>query len=186
MKENKRKHLMQSEVEKMMAAAENGRDPERNTCLLWMCFVHGFRVSELGQLSLSDMDVAADNLYIRRLKNGLSTTHPLSRTEKNLLTRWLNCRSRYPRAAESHWLFLSRKGGHLSRSRIYRILKELGEMAGLPVPVHPHMLRHACGYALADKGADTRLIQDYLGHRNIQHTVLYTAANAGRFRGLWD
>ncbi|WP_413483129.1 tyrosine-type DNA invertase [Morganella psychrotolerans] len=186
MKEDKRKHLMQSEVEKMMIAAENGPDPERNSCLLWMCFVHGFRVSELCQLSLSDMDTASDNLYIKRLKNGLSTTHPLSGTEKKLLTRWLNCRSRYPSSTEKHWLFLSHKGGRLSRSRIYRIFKILGEQALLSVAVHPHMLRHACGYALADKGADTRLIQDYLGHRNIQHTVLYTAANSGRFRGLWD
>lgn len=85
MREDKRKHLMQSEVEKMMVAAENGPDPERNSCLLWMCFVHGFRVSELCQLSLSDMDTASDNLYIKRLKNGLSTTHPLSGTEKNCL-----------------------------------------------------------------------------------------------------
>ncbi|WP_279616106.1 tyrosine-type recombinase/integrase [Kosakonia oryziphila] len=47
------------------------------------------------------------------------------------------------------------------------------------------MLRHACGYALAELGNDTRLIQDYLGHRNIQHTVLYTAANSARFKNAW-
>ena len=50
---------------------------------------------------------------------------------------------------------------------------------------HPHMLRHACGFALADQGADTRLIQDFLGHRNIQHTVMYTATNPARFERLW-
>ncbi|CAI2014251.1 Tyrosine recombinase XerD [Serratia quinivorans] len=66
------------------------------------------------------------------------------------------------------------------------MLREYGRRAGLEVEAHPHMLRHACGYALADNGADTRVIQDYLGHRNIQHTVLYTAANAGRFRDLWE
>jgi len=58
--------------------------------------------------------------------------------------------------------------------------------AGLPLHAHPHMLRHACGYALADQGADTRLIQDYLGHRNIQHTVRYTASNPARFQRLWQ
>ena len=60
-----------------------------------------------------------------------------------------------------------------------------GELAGLPVEAHPHMLRHACGFALADQGADTRLIQDYLGHRNFQHTVKYTATNPARFERLW-
>ena len=59
------------------------------------------------------------------------------------------------------------------------------ERAGLPLPVYPHMLRHACGYALADQGADTRPIQDCLGHRNIQHAVRYTAANPARFERLW-
>ncbi|EIK3195762.1 tyrosine-type recombinase/integrase, partial [Salmonella enterica] len=61
----------------------------------------------------------------------------------------------------------------------------ISHKAGLPVCAHPHMLRHACGYALADNGADTRLIQDYLGHRNIRHTVRYTASNAARFGGVW-
>jgi type 1 fimbriae regulatory protein FimB len=61
----------------------------------------------------------------------------------------------------------------------------LGELAGLAVAVHPHMLRHACSFALADQGADTRLIQDYLCHRNIQHTVRYTASNPARFERLW-
>jgi type 1 fimbriae regulatory protein FimB len=55
----------------------------------------------------------------------------------------------------------------------------------MPLLAHPHMLRHACGFALADQGADTRLIQDYLGHRNIQHTVKYTATNPARFEKLW-
>ena len=61
-----------------------------------------------------------------------------------------------------------------------------GVAAGLPLPVHPHMLRHATGYHLANKGRDTRTIQAYLGHRNIQHTVRYTALAADRFKGLWD
>ena len=64
-------------------------------------------------------------------------------------------------------------------------MRKYGEKARLPVAVHPHTLRHACGIALADQGADTRLIQDYLGHRNIQHTVRYTATNPARFEKLW-
>jgi type 1 fimbriae regulatory protein FimB len=60
-----------------------------------------------------------------------------------------------------------------------------GELAGLPVEAHPHMLRHACGFALADQGADMQFIQDYLGHRNIQHTGMYTATNPAWFERLW-
>ncbi|EAW1086283.1 DNA recombinase, partial [Salmonella enterica] len=71
------------------------------------------------------------------------------------------------------------------RQQFFYILREAGRLAELTIAPHPHMLRHACGYALADKGIDTRLIQDYLGHRNIQHTVRYTASNAGRFHGIW-
>jgi len=87
--------------------------------------------------------------------------------------------------AESDWLFLSRYGGPLTRQRIYQIFSKLGKLANISVVSHPHMLRHACGFALADRGVDTRLIQDYLGHRNIRHTVRYTASNAERFEGVW-
>ncbi|QGH60614.1 tyrosine-type recombinase/integrase [Serratia proteamaculans] len=185
MKKNTRKHLTRDEVERMLAVVGECRDLERNACLLWMCFVHGCRVSELTGLRLADLDLVANSLYVRRLKNGLATIQPLHPMERELLMCWLQRRQHYPGAQHYDWLFLSHKGGRLSRSRIHRILKTLGELAGLSVGVHPHMLRHACGYVLADKGADTRLIQDYLGHRNIQHTVLYTASNAGRFKELW-
>ena len=74
----------------------------------------------------------------------------------------------------------------LSRQQAYRIIRDAGIEAGTVTQTHPHMLRHACGYELAERGADTRLIQDYLGHRNIRHTVRYTASNAARFAGLWE
>ena len=74
----------------------------------------------------------------------------------------------------------------LSRQQAYRIIRSAGEEAGTATHTHPHMLRHACGYELAERGTDTRLIQDYLGHRNIRHTVRYTASNAARFAGLWE
>ncbi|VEA96147.1 type 1 fimbriae regulatory protein FimB [Salmonella enterica subsp. houtenae] len=180
-----RKHLTHSEVKRLLHQASVGRDPERDCCLIWMGFIHGCRVSELNGLRLSDLDLESGCIYMKRLKNGLSTVHPLENTEKHLLLRWLEKRSSFRNLDDQNWLFLSQKGHRLSRQRIYRMLREYGRRAGLDINAHPHMLRHACGYALADKGADTRVIQDYLGHRNIQHTVLYTAANAGRFRQLW-
>ncbi len=87
--------------------------------------------------------------------------------------------------ADNDSFFLSNRRGALSRKTAWLAIRNDGEQAGLSLAAHPHMLRHACGFALADQGADTRLIQDYLGHRNIQHTVIYTASNPARFEKLW-
>ncbi|MBC9892638.1 tyrosine-type recombinase/integrase, partial [Salmonella enterica subsp. enterica serovar Panama] len=103
----------------------------------------------------------------------------------NVLKSWLRARKYLEKGADGDWLFLSLRRHPLSRQQFFYILREAGRLAELTIAPHPHMLRHACGYALADKGIDTRLIQDYLGHRNIQHTVRYTASNAGRFHGIW-
>jgi type 1 fimbriae regulatory protein FimB len=81
--------------------------------------------------------------------------------------------------------FASEQRKPLHRSTVNLLLRKYSAAASLPLLAHPHMLRHACGFALAGQGADTRLIQDYLGHRNIQHTVKYTAANPARFEKLW-
>jgi type 1 fimbriae regulatory protein FimB len=180
-----RKYLTHHEVKQLLVAARGGNDSLRNTCLIQMCFLHGCRVSELSCLRLSDVDMSGNTLYVNRLKNGLSTIHPLQGCEKKSLVAWLTQRSDYEKESSDEWLFLSRRGNRLSRQRIYSLIRNLSLRAGLQINAHPHMLRHACGFALADQGADTRLIQDYLGHRNIQHTVLYTAANNSRFKTLW-
>lgn len=180
----KRKYLTQTEVESLLEAAKGSRSPERDHCLIYMSFLHGFRVSEARFLRLSDLDLNDGCLYIHRLKQGFSTTHPLLGNEIKVIKKWLKVRKNMP-GAESDWLFLSRQGRPLTRQRIHQLVSRLGEVAEISVCSHPHMLRHACGFALADRGIDTRLIQDYLGHRNIRHTVRYTASNAGRFEGVW-
>lgn len=158
----------------------------RDRCMLLMTYVHGLRVSELTGLRTSDVDLASKTLFIHRLKNGFSTIHPLLESEIPLLKKWLSLRNGR-KVNESHpWLFTSNKGSRLSRQWVYSLIKKYGEQADLPVPLHPHTLRHACGYSLADQGMDTRLIQDYLGHRNIRHTVHYTASNAERFSRAWQ
>ncbi|HCK0840104.1 TPA: tyrosine-type recombinase/integrase, partial [Escherichia coli] len=99
--------------------------------------------------------------------------------------RWLLIRKRYTKGSQDDYLFLSSHGKKISRQWIYKLCARYSQRAGLRIKVHPHMLRHACGYALANQGLDTRLIQDYLGHRNIHHTVLYTASNPSRFNRVW-
>ena len=181
----KRNFLTQNEIESLLNAANSGPHAARNDCLTLLCFLHGFRASEICRLRISDIDLRSKCIYIHRLKKGFSTTHPLLNKEIQALKRWLDIRDEYPQST-SEWLFLSRKGNPLSRQQFYQIISASGDQAGLPLEIHPHMLRHSCGFALANMGIDTRLIQDYLGHRNIRHTVWYTASNAGRFYGIWD
>lgn len=181
----KRNFLTQNEIESLLNAANSGPHAARNYCLTLLCFIHGFRASEICRLRISDIDLRSKCIYIHRLKKGFSTTHPLLNKEIQALKRWLDIRDEYPQST-SEWLFLSRKGNPLSRQQFYQIISASGDQAGLPLEIHPHMLRHSCGFALANMGIATRLIQDYLGHRNIRHTVWYTASNAGRFYGIWD
>ncbi len=179
----RRKYLTVSEVERLIAAVGHSKNSERNKCMLLMCFIHGLRVSELSQLRLRDIEISNKIIYVSRLKNGFSVQHPLQQRELLALEAWMQKRSGYL-GSDSEYLFLSRHGKKLSRQQLYRIFRMTGKMANINIDVHPHMLRHACGYALADKGCDTRLIQDYLGHRNIQNTVIYTASNAARFKSV--
>ena len=180
---DERKHLISAEVEKLMEAAKGSRNAARDRCLLLLMFRHGLRVSEACGLVLSQVDLESRVLHVTRLKKGLSTTHPLRSDELRLIKAWLVERARMKPGTDA--FFISERRRPLSRKTAWLAIREHGNRAGLPVEAHPHMLRHACGFALADQGADTRLIQDYLGHRNIQHTVRYTATNPARFERLW-
>ena len=84
------------------------------------------------------------------------------------------------------FIFVTERGGPLTRSTVNKLITRAGDRAKLGFPAHPHMLRHACGYYLANKGIDTRTIQDYLGHISIAHTVRYTELSPHKFKGLWS
>ncbi|MCT4700543.1 tyrosine-type recombinase/integrase [Enterobacteriaceae bacterium H20N1] len=183
-KKNTRTFLTQHEIEQLVIQANKGQNQERNLCMLLLCYFHGLRVSELRGMKLSDFDMKGKILYVRRLKNGLSSSHPLCPRVFRALQTWLTVREKQARFRTSIYLFPSIRGIMLSRQTIYLMIQRFGQMANLDINVHPHMLRHACGYELANKGMDTRLIQDYLGHRNISHTVRYTASNPERFRNI--
>ncbi len=90
----------------------------------------------------------------------------------------------YRASPNSEFLFVSEKGTPITRQAAWRIFREAGEKASIEVKVHPRILKDSCGYYLADRGCDTRLIQEYLAHKNIQNTVRYTQTNAKRFEGL--
>jgi type 1 fimbriae regulatory protein FimB len=181
--EGDRTHLTGREVERLIEATRGSRNEARDRCLLLLMFRHGLRVSEACRLKLDHVDTESRVLHVTRLKRGLSTTQPLHGDELRAIGAWLKGRARLKPTGKT--FFASEQRRPLHRSTVNLALRKYSETAALPLRAHPHMLRHACGFALADQGADTRLIQDYLGHRNIQHTVRYTATNPARFEKLW-
>jgi type 1 fimbriae regulatory protein FimB len=151
--------------------------------MLLLMFRHGLRVSEACRMKLDRVDTESRVLHVARLKGGLSTTQPLRSDELRVIGVWLKERARMKPTGKT--FFVSEQRTPLHRSTVNLALRKYSAAASLPLLAHPHMLRHACGFALADQDADTRLIQDYLGHRNIKHTVKYTATNPARFEKFW-
>jgi len=180
---NDRKHLTAREVERLIEATKGSRFEVRDRCLLLLMFRHGLRVSEACALQLDQVDTESRVLHVARLKKGLSTTHPLRSDELRVIKAWLAERAKMKPTSKA--VFVSQHRKPLNRRTAWLTMRKYGDLAGLELPAHPHQLRHACGFALADQGADTRLIQDYLGHRDIRHTVIYTATNPARFERLW-
>jgi integrase len=175
-----REYLMPEEVEALMKAARKvGRHRIRDYTLILMMYRHGLRVSEVIDLRWEQVDFASGLLHIRRLKSGNPSIHPLYGIELRSLH---GVQRKYP---PSPYVFTSELGGTLSDSTVRKMVARAGELAGIPFPVHPHMLRHATGFYLANKGFDTRAIQAYLGHRNINHTVRYTDLVPSRFNDFW-
>ena len=182
--QNAKNFLTENEMKKFLESARKGRHGVRDYCLMLMAYRHGLRVSELIDIRLKDLDLETGRLFVRRLKGSLSTHQPLDGVELRAIRAWLRMREDYPNGS-SNYLFLSERG-MMTRQAINYLVEQIGKRAKLNFKINPHMLRHSTGYYLANKGNDTRLIQDYLGHRNITHTVRYTRTAAYRFEGLWS
>jgi integrase len=176
-----RTYLTRDEVASLLRAARKSRHGVRNYAMVLLAYRHGLRASEVVGLRWSDVDLERGTIYCRRAKNSRSTVHPLKRDEVTALERVLQRRKRLA----GEYVFESERGKRITRSAFWRIVAQAGDRAALPIRVYAHLLRHACGYYLANKGCDLRLIQDYLGHKQIQNTVRYTALNPARFAGLW-
>ena len=176
-----REHLLPDEVEALRkAAGQVGRHPLRDKALILVAYRHGLRVSELTSLKWDQFDLKRGQVHINRLKNGSPATHPIEGDELRLLRR---LQREYP---DSPFVFTSERRGPLTRSTVSKLIARAGRMAGIGFPVHPHMLRHATGFYLANKSIPTRTIQAYLGHKSIQHTVRYTELSANAFKRLWS
>ena len=176
-----REYLTPAEVDRLReAAAKRGRHGNRDATMILLAYRHGLRVSELIALRWEQIDLRQGVLHVRRRKNGSPSTHPLHGPENRALRKLARA---YP---ATPYVFGTERKGPLTDSGFRKIVARAGKMAGLDFPVHPHMLRHSTGFKLANDGQDTRAIQHYLGHKNIQHTVRYTELSSDRFKEFWD
>ena len=178
-----REHLTEAEVDKLIKAAKAHRWGDRDATMLLVAFRHGLRASELVDLRWDQVDFRSANLHVRRVKNGTPATHPLAGAELRALRRLE--REGKEAGTLTPFAFTSERGTPFTTAGFARMIERAAEAAKLKIKAHPHMLRHACGFKLANDGVDTRALQAYLGHRNIQHTVRYSELAPDRFRGFF-
>jgi len=176
-----REYLTPTEIDKLISAAkQTGRHGTRDATMILLAYRHGLRVSELVSLRWSQIDLKEGLIYVLRRKNGLPTQHPLFGPELRALRQ---LKRDYP---DTDYVFISERKAPLTTDTFRKLITRAGKIADLNLSVHPHMLRHSTGFKLANDGHDTRSIQHYLGHKNIQNTVRYTEITAARFKEFWQ
>jgi type 1 fimbriae regulatory protein FimB/type 1 fimbriae regulatory protein FimE len=163
----------------LIGAAKDNRYGHRDATMILVAFRHGLRASELVDLRWSQVDFATARLHVRRVKAGTPSVHPIHGDEMRALRRLQR------ESVASEFVFVSERGSPFSTAGFAKMIERAGVAAKLGFKVHPHMLRHACGYKLANDGVDTRSLQAYLGHKNIQHTVGYSELSPTRFKDFW-
>ena len=175
-----REYLTEAEVKRLMKAAAANRWGHRDATMLLVAFRHGLRAAELVDLRWEQIEFGRAVLHVRRVKQGTPSSHRILGDELRALRRLQ--REQDPK---STFVFTSEQKEPFSTAGFARMVERAGRKARLAFKAHPHMLRHACGYALANRGHDTRALQAYLGHKNIQHTVRYTELSPTRFKDFW-
>ena len=175
-----REHLTEREVERLIEAMKGNRWGHRDTTMVLIAFRHGLRASELVDLRWDQVDLEHALLHVRRVKQGSPATHPLTGKELRALRRLQR-----DQVAKSPFVFISERGASFSTRGFQAMVERAGKASCFYMKIHPHMLRHACGFKLANDGVDTRTIQAYLGHKSIQHTVRYTELAPTRFKSLF-
>jgi integrase len=176
-----REYLTEDEVNRLIKTAGENRNGHRDSTMIMTAYRHGLRAAELVALRWDAVDFTHGRLHVRRVKGGSEAVHPISGTELRALRRLK--REQEP---ASPFIFTSERGSPFTTAGFRKMIARLGSEAGFGFQVHPHMLRHACGYQLANQGVDTRSLQAYLGHKNIQHTVRYAELSPTRFKNFWN
>ena len=162
-----------------MDAAGGNRWGHRDATAILLAYRHGLRASELVALRWDDIDFQTGKLHVRRSKGGTPSVHPIGGRELRALRRLQR------EGQPGRYVFVSERLAPLSVAGYQRMVARAGEAAGFPFQISSHVLRHSCGYKLANDGRDTRSIQHYLGHRSIVSTARYTALAPDRFKDFW-
>jgi integrase len=174
-----REYLTPAEVKVMIAAAKSNRNGIRDGLMIMMAYRHGLRGSELVDLRWTQVHFKEARLDVKRLKGSKDGTHPIQGDELRALRE---LRRANP---DGEYIFVSERGDPFSADGFQRMIERLDVSDEIKaLKPHPHMFRHACGDKLASEGKDTRAIQDYMGHANIQNTVIYTQLSPERFKGF--
>jgi type 1 fimbriae regulatory protein FimE len=173
-----REYLTEKEVEGLIEAArKRGRNGLRDAAAILVAYRHGLRAAELCSLKWSQLDLRHGRMHVNRAKGGIESVHPLHGPELRALRQL---------QGNSPYVFVTEAGTPVTTAWFLRMVQRTGRAAKLPFPVHPHMLRHATGFKLANDGHDTRSLAYYLGHRNLQSTARYTALAPDRFARFWQ
>jgi integrase len=173
-----RLYLRPDEANRLIAAAgQRGRYPFRDKVLVRMAYRHGLRANEAVGMRWDALDLDGGHLQVQRAKGGNTSNHTLDRDELRDLRK-------LRKTSLGICVFETERGGPLSVDALQYICREAGKLAGLGDAVHPHQLRHAAGYALINGGTDVRLVQDFLGHKSITSTALYTALAPARLAAV--
>lgn len=176
-----RKYLTPDEVLRLrVSVRKSARTPYhalRDGLMITMMAAHGLRVSEMCGIERDDVLFGEGKINVRRKKNGKPSVHFVGGDELREIRRLIR------ESASSRFLFCGTGGDPLTRQRVYDVIRRGEPGAQLSVPVTPHTLRHSAGYRLMNRpGANLRAVQDYLGHKNIASTCIYTEMAAERFR----
>jgi len=175
-----REYLTDDEVQRLAEAAKANRHGHRDATMILVAYRHGLRVSELCALTWDQIDFSHGLIHVRRLKNGIPSVHQLGGEEMRSL------RALKREDGASRFVFMTERGAPMTPAGFRKMLSRVAIASKFQFSIHPHMLRHACGYKLANDGRDTRALQYYLGHKNIMHTVRYTELSPERFKGFWE
>jgi type 1 fimbriae regulatory protein FimB/type 1 fimbriae regulatory protein FimE len=177
-KVEQRTYLTANEVGSLIdGALLCGRYGRRDALIIMMLYRHGLRTQELVDLRWDNVHFDRALLLVERCKNGDDSSQPIKGDELRFLR---NLKA----SAKSVFVFETERGGQMTTRNVRHVIARAAKATNIEINVHAHMLRHACGYNLANQGTDTRAIQGYLGHKNIKHTVIYTKLAENRFKGF--
>lgn len=174
----KKDYLTAQEVSQLLTAAGDTRYSTRDKALILLTFRHGLRATEAVSLTWEQIDLKSGRINVQRLKGSEDSIQVMEADEVRLLKKL------HTESPDNRFVFMTERKAPMTADGFLKLVARLGKVAGFTFKVHPHMLRHGAGHALASANISTRTIQAMLGHKNIQHTVRYTTISNPAFVGL--